>query len=63
MLETLETFTTRVRRTTARRGRVPIVLNTDQAAAGANAQWMPSLSVTAGGDVHAYWYDRAQYDE
>jgi FG-GAP-like repeat len=36
----------------------PIVLNTDQAAGGAKAQWMPSLSVTQAGDVHVYWYDR-----
>jgi len=36
----------------------PIVLNTDQASGGNKTQWMPSLSVTAAGDVHAYWYDR-----
>ncbi|MDQ6702096.1 MAG: hypothetical protein M3Z96_02795 [Pseudomonadota bacterium] len=36
----------------------PIVLNTDQAAGGTKAQWMPSLSVTASGDVYAHWYDR-----
>jgi hypothetical protein len=36
----------------------PIVLNTDQASGGTKAQWMPSLSVTAGGDVNVYWYDR-----
>jgi hypothetical protein len=36
----------------------PIVLNTDQAAGGSNAQWMPSLSVTASGYVQVYWYDR-----
>jgi len=33
----------------------PIRLNMDS---GSNAQWMPSLSVTSGGVVHAYWYDR-----
>jgi hypothetical protein len=36
----------------------PIVLNTDQAAGGTQEQWMPSLSVTASGEVFAYWYDR-----
>lgn len=33
----------------------PIQLNTD---ISGHAQWMPSLSVTDGGDVHVYWYDR-----
>jgi hypothetical protein len=36
----------------------PIVLNTDQVSGGTKAQWMPSLSVTADGDVNVYWYDR-----
>jgi hypothetical protein len=36
----------------------PIVLNTDQVAGGAHEQWMPSLSVTVDGTLHAYWYDR-----
>jgi hypothetical protein len=35
-----------------------IVLNSDQTAGGAREQWMPSLSVTAGGVVQASWYDR-----
>jgi hypothetical protein len=33
----------------------PIVLNTDQTS---TEQWMPSVSVTAGGDVFVSWYDR-----
>jgi FG-GAP-like repeat len=33
----------------------PIKLNQD---IGTQAQWMPSLSVTASGEVFAYWYDR-----
>ena len=36
----------------------PIVLNTDQAAGGTKTQWMPSVSVTAAGDVQVFWYDR-----
>jgi hypothetical protein len=36
----------------------PILLNTDQAGGRTGAQWMPSLSVTADGHVHVYWYDR-----
>jgi hypothetical protein len=37
---------------------VPIVLNSDQAAGGTATQWMPSLSVNAGGKVQVGWYDR-----
>jgi hypothetical protein len=36
----------------------PIILNSDQAAGGNLAQWMPSLSVTASGTVRVSWYDR-----
>ncbi len=36
----------------------PIVLNTDQLSGGTTEQWMPSVSVTAGGDVFVSWYDR-----
>ncbi|MBI1748320.1 MAG: carboxypeptidase regulatory-like domain-containing protein [Acidobacteria bacterium] len=36
----------------------PIVLNTDQAMGGTREQWMPSLSVTAEGQVQVAWYDR-----
>ncbi len=37
---------------------IPIVLNSDQADGDNKAQWMPSLSVTAAGDVQVSWYDR-----
>jgi len=33
----------------------PIKLNSD---GGSQTQWQPSMSVTAGGDIHVYWYDR-----
>jgi hypothetical protein len=36
----------------------PIVLNSDQPDGGNHAQWMPSLSVTADGNVQVAWYDR-----
>jgi len=36
----------------------PIMLNTDAAAGGTKPQWMPSLSITDGGQLLAYWYDR-----
>ncbi len=36
----------------------PIILNTDQLSGGTTEQWMPSVSVTAGGDVFVSWYDR-----
>jgi len=36
----------------------PIILNSDQADGGTREQWMPSLSVTASGEVQVSWYDR-----
>jgi hypothetical protein len=36
----------------------PIVLNSDQASGSTQTQWMPSLSVTADGNVQVAWYDR-----
>jgi hypothetical protein len=36
----------------------PIILNTDHLSGGTTEQWMPSVSVTAGGDVFVSWYDR-----
>jgi len=35
-----------------------VVLNSDSAEGGTNAQWMPSVSATADGKVFVTWYDR-----